>query len=323
MKKHTLTSRATTISPLLVGLIALSFGYSAHAQVTISGTNGVAIKSSPGNATITGFANDGTVTIPKLAAPNGGYVKSDANGVLTVDTGVGPKGDQGDIGPQGPQGPQGIQGIPGIAGTPGQNGTDGINGTNGSNGANGTNGEKGDAGASMLSGANDPDANVGTVGDTYVNLTTGATFLNKPNNGWEPTGLSLKGPTGDVGAPGPKGADGLPGAPGLPGAAGEKGDKGDIGPQGPQGPQGLQGLPGSTSIAALGLEWKEAEGNSSSATAYCSPGKVIGGGGIPPNNSSNLRSSRPTSSNTAWTVTYGGGGSGGDATAYAICINAQ
>jgi len=322
MKKHTLTSRATTISPLLAGLVALSFGYSAHAQVTISGTNGVAIKSSPGNATITGFANDGTVTIPKLAAPNGGYVKSDANGVLTVDTGVGPKGDKGDIGPQGPQGPQGIQGIPGIAGTPGQNGTDGINGTNGTNGANGTNGEKGDAGASMLSGANDPDANVGKVGDTYVNLTTGATFSNKPNSGWESTGLSLKGPTGDVGALGPKGADGLPGTPGQPGAAGEKGDKGDIGPQGPQ---GLQGVPGSTSIAALGLEWKTSTtSDANDVTANCSTGKkVIGGGGTPANNSQSMRVSSPTAGYGGWRVTYSGNGGGGTAVAYAICINAQ
>ena len=144
MKKHTPASR--TVSPLLLSLLAL--GSAAHAQVTLSGTNGVAVKT-PGGTSITEFANTGAVKIPGLAP--GGYVKSDASGVLSVDGGVaGPAGPTGPAGPAGATGAIGPAGPAGATGATGTTGAQGIQGPAGATGAQGIQGPAGTAGSSAV-----------------------------------------------------------------------------------------------------------------------------------------------------------------------------
>ena len=259
MKKHTPASR--TVSPLLLSLLAL--GSAAHAQVTLSGTNGVAVKT-PGGASITEFANTGAVKIPGLAP--GGYVKSDASGVLSVDSGAaGPTGATGATGPTGDTGAQGIPGTPGAAGTPGAPGVQGPIGGVGPQGPQGATGPTGDTGAQGIQGV--PGA-AGAAG------AQGAPGLQGPMGGVGPQGIQgVTGPTGATGPTGDTGAQGIPGTPGAAGTAGAQGAmgpqgpagaqggmgpqgpagaQGDIGPQGPAGTQGIAGPTGATGAAGSG-----------------------------------------------------------------------
>jgi hypothetical protein len=71
----------------------------------------------------------------------------------------GPQGIQGPVGPQGPQGIEGPQGVQGPQGVPGPQGPQGDPGV--------------DAGPHTWSGAGEPTAAIGVVGDLYLNTTSG------------------------------------------------------------------------------------------------------------------------------------------------------
>ena len=136
-------------------------------------------------------------------------------------------------------------------------------------------GLKGTDGKSITGAAGAPGATTpGNEGDTYVNTTTGDTYI-KQGNTWVLNG-NLKGDKGDpgiVGLPGTSGVPGTPGSgtPGAPGAGvtivnndsgtwvynpttntwtnvigpkGDKGDKGDAGIQNMAGSNGTPGTPG-------------------------------------------------------------------------------
>jgi len=126
----------------------------------------------------------------------------------------GEKGDQGPVGPQGPPGPQGPQGIPGKDGAvihsgdgppPESLGAVGdmyLDKTNAmlygpkSSSGWGTplnlRGEPGTAGSRILSGTTNPTSDVGSIGDYYLNKTTGDLFGPKTASGWG-TPINLKG----------------------------------------------------------------------------------------------------------------------------------
>ena len=128
-------------------------------------------------------------------------------------------------------------------------------------------------GKALLNGTTDPQSNIGTPSDFYINTTTNKIFGPKTATGWPAAGVSLIGPqglsgatgatgpqgpigltgaTGTTGANGPQGPIGLTGAVGATGAqgpiglTGANGANGAIGPQGPQGPIGLTGAVGAT-----------------------------------------------------------------------------
>ncbi len=130
----------------LFGAAALFAVGTANAQVTLSGAGGVVIQSPTTGQTITGFGNDGKVTLPQLGGA--GFVRADAQGVLSVDAAgpVGPAGPQGQQGPQGPQGLQGPKGDPGNSGAAGPQGDPGPQGPQGPQGAIGPAGPAGPAG---------------------------------------------------------------------------------------------------------------------------------------------------------------------------------
>ena len=94
----------------------------------------------------------------------------------------------------------GSQGPIGLRGPAGENGTSGVNGTNGSNGVNG---ETGLDGKTLLSGALDPILE-GANGDFYINTASNKLFGPKSSGAW-PTGVSLIGAPGAMGAQGPAG----------------------------------------------------------------------------------------------------------------------
>jgi outer membrane lipoprotein-sorting protein len=181
----------------------------------------------------------------------------------------------------GPQGPIGATGAPGkgIASTvTNPDGTITIkftdNSTYTSTSFMGTQGPAGADGKSFTSGTGTPTV-PGKNGDTYVNTTTGETYVYN-NNTWTSTGTSLKGDKGDVGVVGVQGMPGTSGTPGIPGSGtagapgsgvtivtndtgtwvynpttntwtniiGPKGDKGDVGVVGVQGMPGTSGTPG-------------------------------------------------------------------------------
>jgi hypothetical protein len=79
--------------------------------------------------------------------------------------------------------------------------SDGPQGTAGAAGAAGSNG------ASYLGGAGAPASELGSNGDTYINLTNGDIYQ-KAAGSWSATGANLRGPTGATGATGPAGASG-------------------------------------------------------------------------------------------------------------------
>ena len=86
--------------------------------------------------------------------------------------------------------------------------------------------------SSVLSGTIDPDGNTGENGDFFINTVSFQLFGPKTSGTW-PTGVSLVGPQGEVGA---TGADGMPGNDGAPGA---------------DGMNGFDGLPGNDGEAGL------------------------------------------------------------------------
>lgn len=111
-------------------------------------------------------------------------------------------GKDGAVGPQGNTGDKGATGAQGLVGPAGPKG------------ANGKDGSK------MYTGTTVPLVTTGTIGDFYVNTSTGFLYGPKAANGWG-TGYSLKGPAGATGAAGSKTLSGA----GVPGAAlGSNGD---------------------------------------------------------------------------------------------------
>jgi hypothetical protein len=136
-------------------------------------------------------------------------------GVLAVlSTASCGEGEQGPVGPQGPQGPQGEQGIPGKDGAVMHSG-DGapaeslgkigdmyLDKTNamlyGPKTSDGwgtplnLRGEPGVPGSRILSGTSDPTTSLGSIGDYYLNKTTGDLFGPKTASGWG-TPINLRG----------------------------------------------------------------------------------------------------------------------------------
>lgn len=160
---------------------------------------------------------------------------------------------KGDEGPAGPKGTDGTNGATGPAGPTGPVGPAGPKGADGSNGS------------MIYSGTTAPTADIGNVGDFYLNKSNGLLYGPKTAAGWS-TNFSLKGPTGATGADGTDGKNGntvLSGT-GVPAAGvGTNGDyyldknnyllygpkannawgapvnlRGPAGPQGPAGPKG-------------------------------------------------------------------------------------
>jgi hypothetical protein len=107
-------------------------------------------------------------------------------------------------------------------------------------------------GKALLNGTTDPQSNIGTPSDFYINTTTNKIFGPKTATGWPAAGVSLIGPqglSGATGATGPQGPIGLTGATGTTGANGPQGPiglTGAVGATGPQGPIGLTGANGAT-----------------------------------------------------------------------------
>ena len=98
-------------------------------------------------------------------------------------------------------------------------------------------------GKALLNGATDPQSNIGTPSDFYINTSNNTLFGPKTATGWPATGVSLVGPQGLSGA---TGATGQQGPIGLTGATGATGSQGPIGATGAQGPIGLTGAVGAT-----------------------------------------------------------------------------
>ena len=168
-----------------LSLIIVLLGSAAHAQVTLSGADGVLIQTPAGQA-VTRFGNDGTVAIPALGTA--GFVRSDAQGVLSVD----PTGPVGPAGATGAQGPAGLQGAKGDTGAVGAQGPKGDTGDAGPQGLQGPSGAAGLAGAVGLQGPVGPQ---GAKGDTGA--------------------VGPLGPKGDKGDTGPQGPTGPAGISGL------------------------------------------------------------------------------------------------------------
>ena len=112
----------------------------------------------------------------------------------------GEKGDKGDTGEQGPKGDKGDKGDQGDKGDKGDTGDKGDKGDTGATGPQGPQGEQGAAGqngedgASVLTGYGAPSADLGKVGDSYINLSNWDYYL-KGEEGWEKMG-NLKGEKG-------------------------------------------------------------------------------------------------------------------------------
>lgn len=122
-------------------------------------------------------------------------------------------------------------------------------------------------GATWLSGAGTPDAELGRVGDHYLDTDSGA-VSQKATEGWAPI-ADLTGPAG------PRGPQGAPGAPGAPGS---------VGPEGPQGAPGLDGRDGRNGFSGYiyyEREWIAGAdpGSLFGGTAHCPFGRVATGGG--------------------------------------------
>lgn len=112
----------------------------------------------------------------------------------------------------------------------GVTGPTGPTGPSGSAGVDGTNGKDG---TTWLTGEGVPSADLGNVGDLYLDTAT-YDIYRKNDSGWELTG-NIKGDKGDQGEPGEKGDQGEPGEKGDQGEPGEKGDQGEPGEKGDQG----------------------------------------------------------------------------------------
>ena len=120
---------------------------------------------------------------------------------------VGPTGPTGaaGVGPKGDRGPQGIQGPAGPQGPQGNKGDQGIQGPGGPRGPEGPRGPQGEQG---LTGALGPTGPQGPNGYTYVPSWSGTTLTwqkTQGTGGAPPSGLNLKGQTGDRGPQGIQG----------------------------------------------------------------------------------------------------------------------
>jgi hypothetical protein len=236
---------------------------------------------------------------------------------LVLGAGQGNSGGQGSQGPQGPQGPQGAQGNPGSqtfsgSGAPGATlGSIGdyyLDKTNfllygpktaagwgipillrGAQGPQGPAGPAGVAGSQIYSGTGAPAANLGQIGDYYLDKSNGNFYGPKTANGWgspialgNGSGSGSQGPAGPQGPQGPAGPQG-PGGPagppgsqgpagpqGPPGSQGHAGPKGSAGPQGPQGPAGPQGSQGAAGAAGA------------TGAAGAAGSQIYSGSGAPP-----------------------------------------
>jgi hypothetical protein len=96
-------------------------------------------------------------------------------------------------GKDGADGADGAQGTAGPAGVDGDDGADGADGK-GDTGADGSDGSNGSNGASVRTGEGAPAAGLGSVGDVYIDSTTGDLYA-KEAGGWAKTG-NLKGADG-------------------------------------------------------------------------------------------------------------------------------
>lgn len=164
------------------------------------------------------------------------------------------------LGQQGPQGPQGIQGLKGDTGATGAAGPQGIQGATGATGPAGPTGATGPAGPTgatgpagtngidgktVLNGTTSPAANLGVIGDFYINTSSNLIFGPKTAGGWG-SGVSLVGPQGAAGATGAQGPQGIAGATGATGATGPQGLQGPAGATGATGAAGANGVDGKT-----------------------------------------------------------------------------
>lgn len=179
----------------------------AGADSTVPGPQGP--KGDKGDPGDTGPAGADS-TVPGPEGPQG-----PAGADSTVPGPQGPKGDKGDPGDTGPQGIQGLKGDTGDTGPQGIQGIQGIQGEKGDKGDKGDTGDTGPTGATgqaeaWLGGSSDPTSGEGSVGDWYLNYTSGDVF--------EKTGASTWTNQGNI--RGPQGIQGV------------KGDTGDTGPTG-------------------------------------------------------------------------------------------
>lgn len=192
-----------------------------------------------------------------IKGPQGNVGATGATGPAGATGATGLQGPAGVAGPQGPAGPTGATGATGLTGPAGATGATGPQGPTGATGpqgpagltgATGPQGAPGTNGNGILNGGIAPTNNQGVDGDFFVNTTTNTIYGPKANGVW-PSGVSLVGPQGSVGATGATGPQGPAGATGAIGPQGPAGATGAAGPQGPvgaTGPQGLQGPAGAT-----------------------------------------------------------------------------
>ena len=80
------------------------------------------------------------------------------------------------------------------------------NGANGANGQDGQNGQNGADGKTLLTGSSVPASNIGTVGDSYIDLSTWTLYVKTAEDTWTSKG-SFKGSDGANGTNGTNGAD--------------------------------------------------------------------------------------------------------------------
>lgn len=105
---------------------------------------------------------------------------------------AGPTGATGATGDAGPAGTTGPVGPAGPAGPTGPTGSTGPMGPAGSTGPAGATGPAGQAGSQILSGTANPTASQGSIGDYYLNKTSGDLFGPKTSGGWG-SPISLRG----------------------------------------------------------------------------------------------------------------------------------
>ncbi|ARU05464.1 hypothetical protein CCO03_12905 [Comamonas serinivorans] len=136
-----MNTRISCFSALVPALLLI--GGTVQAQVSLSGTNGVEVRT-PGGDPIAQFNNDqsvnvpGALRLPGLGGGGAGYVQVDGAGNLSTSAGTeGPQGPVGPAGPTGPIGPPGPVGAPGEAGPPGPQGIQGLQGPQGIQGVPG------------------------------------------------------------------------------------------------------------------------------------------------------------------------------------------
>ncbi|AWI06930.1 C1q-like domain-containing protein [Clostridium drakei] len=121
----------------------------------------------------------GATGIQGVTGPTGSTGATGIQGVTGPTGATGVTGIQGITGPTGATGVTGIQGITGPTGATGATGIQGITGPTGATGATGIQGVTGPTGAtglSVLSGNGAPTLAIGTIGDTYIDTSTGEVY---------------------------------------------------------------------------------------------------------------------------------------------------